>query len=446
MRKQKHFGLCILFFGLIINFKTIGYIFFVNQKIESIPIINTVNIIQTITVILAATVILWRNKIDLKLFILRITASLLSICLIFSIIEMYFRIFDPHPYTFDKSDDLFQFNNRLGWEFIPNNAEHILLPFEHEGEIEINSLGMRDIEYTQDKPSGKNRIVVMGDSFTSGLGVENNEIFTEILESRLLTNWQVLNFGVNGYGPVQELIMFEDRAVKFKPDFTILVYYIRNDLDDTLGTYDGIKGYARPKVEVANNELKYVNLPLIKKNTKVETEILDQSPIIKLPFKITDFHFFNFIHIKLQDKNSILNLPPEVDLSKKEQSIEMKEGYAKIEQILIKMNAISHANNSKFLLVIAPTVIQIYEKQYWPEIMRIYHLNNNENDLLLPNKILIDICKKNNIDYLDLYASLKNNADKGMNLYYKINQHWNKQGHEVVAESIVSYLKSKYAL
>ena len=67
----------------------------------------------------------------------------------------------------------------------------------------VNQLGLRDDELSLARPE----IVVLGDSFAMGWGVEQDEAFPQVLE-RLLGR-QVLNAAVSSYGTVRELLMLE---------------------------------------------------------------------------------------------------------------------------------------------------------------------------------------------------------------------------------------------
>ena len=123
-----------------------------------------------------------------------------------------------HRYLYDP---------RLGWRNIPGwNAETFERP------LAINSKGLRDREYAYAKPKGAKRALVLGDSFTWGYGVANDEIFTEVLEKRLAAapvEWEILNAGVSGWGTDQELLFFIDEGVKYSPDIVVLAFYLIND-------------------------------------------------------------------------------------------------------------------------------------------------------------------------------------------------------------------------
>lgn len=101
----------------------------------------------------------------------------------------------PDQYQFYKYDHL------LGWANAPGQAR-IFERAEFSYPLEINEHGMRQREIAKNKPAGTTRIAVVGDSFVWGIGVKNEDRFTELVEQDLQAT-EVLNFGVVGYGPIQ---------------------------------------------------------------------------------------------------------------------------------------------------------------------------------------------------------------------------------------------------
>ena len=87
----------------------------------------------------------------------------------------------------------------------------------------INSHGWRDAERSFDKPAGVRRIVVLGDSFTFGVGVDAVERYTDVLEKMAGSNLEVLNLGMNAVGPDQELLVLETDGLRYAPDFVVCV-------------------------------------------------------------------------------------------------------------------------------------------------------------------------------------------------------------------------------
>jgi lysophospholipase L1-like esterase len=99
--------------------------------------------------------------------------------------------------------------------------------------VQTNSLGFREREYPLERAPGKRRIVVIGDSYTFGLGVEFEQTYGKVLEARLgreLGPVEVITFGVSGYNTVQELATLREHAAAFRPEL-IIVGFVPNDVE-----------------------------------------------------------------------------------------------------------------------------------------------------------------------------------------------------------------------
>lgn len=94
-----------------------------------------------------------------------------------------------------------------------------------------NTKGWRDTERSYARPEGKRRAVALGDSFTFGVGVDDGERYTDVLNARC-RGWEVVNLGVAGYGTDQELRLLEVEAFRYEPELVLLTVYLGNDPED----------------------------------------------------------------------------------------------------------------------------------------------------------------------------------------------------------------------
>lgn len=96
-------------------------------------------------------------------------------------------------------------------------------------ELIANSYGARDKE--RSKSSEASRVVVLGDSFVEGFGVEAAQRFTDQLESQ--TGRPFLNFGSSGdFGPLQYSLVYEQLAAQFDHDQVLVAILPDNDFTD----------------------------------------------------------------------------------------------------------------------------------------------------------------------------------------------------------------------
>lgn len=89
--------------------------------------------------------------------------------------------------------------------------------------------GIRSHEPTN---SARRGIAVLGDSHAMGWGVNNNETFSSLLQTKLQR--PVFNLAVSSYGTVRELLALEKSKIVGAVD-TVIIQYSENDLDENMG-------------------------------------------------------------------------------------------------------------------------------------------------------------------------------------------------------------------
>ncbi len=99
--------------------------------------------------------------------------------------------------------------------------------------IQNNKDGFRDREFTIPKPKGTYRVLVLGDSFVWGIGLDVGDTFPKQLEARLQKKIQgrtveVINTAYPGYNTVDELLVLRDKGIKYEPDMVLLIYFLND--------------------------------------------------------------------------------------------------------------------------------------------------------------------------------------------------------------------------
>lgn len=101
--------------------------------------------------------------------------------------------------------------------------------------IHINSDGFRDHEFAIPKAPNTYRILVLGDSFTWGVGLDVEQTSPKVLERQLNARGagpkiEVMNAAIPGYNTLEHLRLLKNRGLKYEPDTVLLVYNL-NDID-----------------------------------------------------------------------------------------------------------------------------------------------------------------------------------------------------------------------
>lgn len=268
--------------------------------------------------------------------------------------------------------------------------------------IKINSRNMRGEEYPLEKTPGKKRIAVFGDSFVFGWGVENNETFSALLENEKLKDAEVLNFGVSGYGAHQELERLKQEGLLFSPDVVLFFLY---------GFPEGYPEDEGDKFLMDSNGELYRLRP--------------DPPSAGLRGKIAAVLRHSYLYRLFRDGVGIIQDklaagPEPVPLVSTEES---RAGGLKILEELKKIGEEHHFK---------PVVVWVPTKEVF---------KNNGDPEALPAE---EYCRNNGILFLNLAPHLiEYKKTSGRSPYYRIDDHWNKDGHRVTAEAVKSFLKEK---
>lgn len=102
------------------------------------------------------------------------------------------------------------------------------------------------------EPDARPRILVIGDSFVFGSGVEASERFTEVLEW-LEPGWRVDNLGMTGWGIDLMVRALETLGPKARPNLVVLAVYT-DDFRRAAPTYAGL-GFAVPRFRLMDGKL-----------------------------------------------------------------------------------------------------------------------------------------------------------------------------------------------
>ncbi|MCP4683043.1 MAG: hypothetical protein GY864_11975 [Desulfobacterales bacterium] len=158
-------------------------------------------------------------SIEIKNFILMMTSLLL--CL--AAMEISIRVWNPNIAQRGMKQ-IHKASKFLGWDLIPGASGTGNL-----GEFyQINASGFRGPEFKMEKKPGIQRIMVIGDSFTFGMGVNWEDAYPTRLE-RILNEkkrpCEVINCGVIAHHMWQHDEMLRGKVLSYKPDLIILGLY-----------------------------------------------------------------------------------------------------------------------------------------------------------------------------------------------------------------------------
>ena len=130
--------------------------------------------------------------------------------------------------------------------------------FEYQDvRISTNSARMRGRREYPLQRSDTARVVAIGDSFTFGQCANDDETYPFAMEQSL-SNGEVLNLGVMGYGQGQALLRLRRDGFPYRPDAVVFGFHGSNMRRNLLS----FRGYGKPRLRLEEGRLEVENVPV----------------------------------------------------------------------------------------------------------------------------------------------------------------------------------------
>ncbi len=166
------------------------------------------------------------TKWKLAKFILFITIASFVFFIVLS--EIYLAIFNPQPYLYPRLSYSEEYR-----KIPPKNTtmEHGVPP--NKRFYTVNQYHLRGklipISNEYDKPN----IILLGDSYTFGMGVNDGDEYAAIMADKLNLDYNLINLGAGGWGLTQQIKRFYEFGQLYDPEIVFLLF-CSNDPDDNL--------------------------------------------------------------------------------------------------------------------------------------------------------------------------------------------------------------------
>ena len=194
------------------------------------------------------------------------------------------------------------FHHRLN----PSETYHFYSA-EFDVHIRTNSYGLRGEDPVIPKPPGTFRILMMGDSFTFGFPVRDEEAFCHLIEEGLRAQGlpvEVINAGVSGYAPTLHYISLRDQYLDFDPDLVVL-WYDLGDIQEDAWFQKNLVYDADGRILRADPS--YVNGRYDWWGQVVERSMLAKyinNKLFRTFWKIQELGFFEYLALSIQGKRA----------------------------------------------------------------------------------------------------------------------------------------------
>lgn len=354
----------------------------------------------------------WKNagveKKKQPSFFVNLALVILSTLLALLISEAALRSLGHAPmYVSPERDRFWKYDALLGWTHRPGQQGTFTTP-QFQTTVSINSHGLRDREYSYERLQGTGRILILGDSFAWGYGVEESQRFSELLEANL--DVEVINGGVSGYSTDQELIWYGNEGIKYSPDLVVLVL-AGNDIGDN--SRDLVSTiYYKPVFSLENGQLVQMNtpVPVTSPPGKLIYGFSQRSAL----FYFLVQRYFDLLHIS-GDHDSVSSKQDQAqpDASSGEKPFELTVA------LLAEIRDLAASMDARFLIVATDS---------WWNGPKGWTYADFLDELKAQGFVVLDVPSASGYQPGRMLI-----PDDG---------HWNPEGHEFVAELLSAYIKA----
>ncbi|MEJ7593183.1 MAG: SGNH/GDSL hydrolase family protein [Planctomycetaceae bacterium] len=338
----------------------------------------------------------------------------------------------------------------------------------------INSRGLRDREHFLEKPAGTLRIAILGDSFSEAFQVSQDKTFWSVLERELQAmpehrdqTVEVINFGVSGFGTIQEWQMLEHYVRDYSPDLVLLAFLPGNDVRNNSRQLE--PDHRRPFAWLKDGELQldvsFRDDPMEKRFRELtwsacKDQAIRRSRVVHLIYRaLEDWRARKTLTTGSQAKTPAQpSDPPNEDdaasLIADEEGIDNAvfapptnaawiEAWQITDRVLEAIQKDSLAMGAKFVVVILNNSVEVHPD---PEVTASLAMKLGVSDLEEPQRQLIASGNRYSFPVIRLLERMRHIARRDQVCFHGFPNtspctgHWNELGHETAGKLIAKDL------
>lgn len=322
---------------------------------------------------------------------------------------------------------------------------------EFKTRVRTNGLGLRaKREYGRPGPATF-RLLVLGDSFTMGVRVEQDETYGQVLARRLTNgersptqspaqppapidkDYEVINAGVPGYNTQQALTYLRESGLALDPDLVVLGFYIGNDITEN---------FAAPSISVRDGYLQSGEASDGVLPAWLRRYLALNSHLYQLLWPYQRWLVDRSLWVRTEQERLRRRLAIYAPTSNGPDDSDFVALWEATRRQLAAMADIARERGVRVAVVVIPELVQV-DAQQWQSTIRAVASGEETYRTHWPNQRVVALCRELGLPVLDLLPVLAQ-APPGEPLYFKLDGHWTRRGHEVAAVAIDAFLRREH--
>ena len=378
---------------------------------------------------------------EVKQFFLKVSTIILAVFFFLGLLEVAVRVLNLSPPRIGQADPVF------GYAHIPGASQTSASGVK----IEIGAHGFRGEAPEMEKEPGLYRVVFLGDSFLFAEALPWQDVFTTILNDRFKRRdlpIQAINMGVNGYGTIQEYLVYKNMARRYKPDLVVICFYAGNDLRDNFPPKEHLPG-----LKLVNGKLESIPFTaprrgafrdFLRRRLRIYSYLPD---LWRRALNNTLYKYWGEENRqRFQADKAVFDWRPPADWAPDVLgSGHMGSAWRLTLAVLGKLLAEIRADGADPALCVFPIITQVYD-QYWSALKKQYPPQATATwDRFKTQKTIQKFCYDQDCQYFPVSEVMVDEAGKKNEAFYlESDFHFNPRAHLLLADLLEPALEEMY--
>ncbi len=327
------------------------------------------------------------------------------------------------------------YDAELGWKLKPYWAGRHT-HYDYDVSYSINSDGFRGKSAAAHLNSHNNdrekTFAIVGDSFSFGLGVNDEQTFTALLNASAEntavfssgSEYSFLNYSVPGYSTDQQLLLIKKQGDKITRNI-VLVVYLGNDIFDNMRPFPLQAEHGKPYFSLQDNRLLLNNVPVpLTRKPAAARNTTISSLVMGKDYKQSFLSGFEI-------SRRLALFQPDIQLNRERLAERFSDPLKLMSALIAEINSVLQARQGSLTVVLlpgrsyvqAPLSVSAGYQEYFRQSIK-------KSVTALPAVQVLDLAL-----YLKQYY-----ITQSKQLYYPNEGHLTPMGHQVVAEYLRSQL------
>jgi hypothetical protein len=333
----------------------------------------------------------------------------------------------------------YQRDQELGFRRRPNDHWEGYLSSDIEYRWLMPRSRHEPLVFTYDKWGYRNTVdlkqadvALIGDSYVEGWYVSDTETTAQRLQTRL--SRPVVNLGVAGYGTKQELLVLKMDAIRFNPRVVIFFFFEGNDLYDDNRFENSLLSDTSNLMEKkpSPQELAWTQgwqqrsftYNLLRRLRRLSHLVLQSNA-----------PYFGYFAVSGQDERTVYF----ADYAAVPWDDWVASRWEKARDTLAQVARFSHAKGIHVLFAFVPIKFRVYH----PFVTFPPDSSCGTWNVWPIAELFIEFCQSTGVPCLNLTELFQENVRDGGMPYSAIDSHWSPEGHDLVANQLVTELRQR---